>query len=101
MAASPARTHTGTSTVRGLALFDRGAMTAVAGIARLPGEAPPAQDRSMFVCRVTDADAGLTHCLEHGASPVADACERPDWDPTLRTAHVRDPEGHLTLLQSH
>ncbi|MFJ7494364.1 VOC family protein [Streptomyces sp. NPDC097727] len=84
-----------------LVLFDRGAMAAVAGTAGLPGEAPPTQDRSMFVCRVADVAAGLTHCLEHGASPVAGACDRPDGGPTLRTAHVRDPEGHLIELQSY
>ncbi|MFG2629892.1 VOC family protein [Streptomyces sp. NPDC048473] len=84
-----------------LVLFDRGAMAAVAKTAGLPVEASPAQDRSMFVCRVADVDAGLALCLEHGASPVAGACDRPDWGPTLRTAHVRDPEGYLIELQSY
>ncbi|MFE7615867.1 VOC family protein [Streptomyces sp. NPDC057496] len=84
-----------------LALFDRGVMAAVTGTAGLPAAAPPAQDRSMFVCRVSDVDAGLALCLEHGANPVAGACDRPDWGPGLRTAHVRDPEGHLIELQSY
>lgn len=84
-----------------LVLFDRGAMAAVAGTGHLPAEAPASQDRSMFVCRVADVDAALAHCLAHGAAPVAGACDRPEWGPGLRTAHARDPEGHLIELQSY
>ncbi|MFB7224248.1 glyoxalase/bleomycin resistance/extradiol dioxygenase family protein [Streptomyces sp. NPDC056227] len=84
-----------------LVLFDRGAMATVAGTADPPATAPPAQDSSMFVCRVTDVDTGLALCLEHGASLVAGSCDRPGWGPNLRTAHVRDPEGHLIELQSY
>ncbi|MFJ7256434.1 VOC family protein [Streptomyces sp. NPDC098085] len=84
-----------------LVLFDRDAMAAVIGTADLPAEAPPAQDRSMFVCRVPDVDSGLAHSLRHGASAVVGARDRPEWGPTLRTAHVRDPEGHLIELQSY
>ncbi|MET9657801.1 glyoxalase/bleomycin resistance/extradiol dioxygenase family protein [Streptomyces sp. NPDC006510] len=84
-----------------LVLFDRGAMAAVTGAAGLPAEAPPAQDRSMFVCRVADVDASLALCLAHGAAHVAGACDRPEWGPGLRTAHVRDPDGCLIELQSY
>ncbi|MFF8917263.1 VOC family protein [Streptomyces sp. NPDC015032] len=84
-----------------LVLFDRGAMSAVIGTMDLPTETPPGQDRAMFVCRVPDVDSALARCLRHGAAAAAAACDRPDWGPTLRTAHVRDPEGHLIELQSY
>ncbi|THA68655.1 glyoxalase/bleomycin resistance/extradiol dioxygenase family protein [Streptomyces sp. A0958] len=84
-----------------LVLFDRSAMAVATGTTHLPSDAPPAQDRSMFVCRVDDVDAGLAVCIAHGAEPVAPACDRPEWGPGLRTAHVRDPEGHLIELQSY
>ncbi|GHG61129.1 VOC family protein [Streptomyces griseocarneus] len=84
-----------------LALFDRAAMAAVAGTTVLPAGPSAAQDRVMFVCRVRDVDAALALCLRHGASPVAPATDRPDWGPDLRTAHLRDPEGHLIELQSY
>ncbi|MGW2180281.1 hypothetical protein ACWCXX_19660 [Streptomyces sp. NPDC001732] len=76
-------------------------MAAVTGGVGLPAVAPPAQDRSMFVCRVADVDAGPMFCLEHGAALVAGACDRPDWGPGLRPAHVRDPEGRLIELQPY
>ncbi len=84
-----------------LALFDRAATAAVAGTSALPAEPSPAQDRTMFVCRVPDVDAGLELCLQHGASEVAGATDRPEWGPNLRTAHLRDPEGNLIELQSY
>ncbi|MFK0100391.1 MULTISPECIES: VOC family protein [unclassified Streptomyces] len=84
-----------------LVLFDRSAMASVAGTKHLPADPPPAQDRSMFVLRVADVDAGLALCLGHGAELTAPACDRPEWGPGLRTAHVRDPEGHLVELQSY
>lgn len=84
-----------------LVLFDRSMMASVAGTAALPADAPPAQDRTMFVCRVPDVDAGFTLCLKHGATPVATPTDRPEWGPNLRTAHLRDPEGNLIELQSY
>ena len=84
-----------------LVLFDRGAMAAVTGTDGLPADAPQAQDRSMFVCRVDDVDAGLALCLARGAELTAPARDRPEWGPGLRTAHVRDPEGNLVELQSY
>ena len=59
------------------------------------------RDKVMFVCRVDDLDAGAELGLRHGATLVAPATDRPDWGPTLRTAHLRDPEGHLIELQSY
>lgn len=84
-----------------LVLFGRAAMAAVAGTADLPKAAAPAQDHVMFVCRVADVDAGTEQCVRHGATLVAPPTDRPDWGPTLRTAHLRDPEGNLIELQSY
>ena len=84
-----------------LVLFDRSMMAATAGTEGLPETAAPAQDRTMFVCRVDDVDAGADLCVRHGATLVAPPTDRPDWGPTLRTAHLRDPEGNLIELQSY
>ncbi|GLZ10131.1 extradiol dioxygenase [Actinomadura sp. NBRC 104425] len=84
-----------------LVLFDRAAMAAVAGTSGLPAQAPAAQDRVMFAGRVDDVDEAYDVCLRHGATPVAPPADRPEWGPTLRTAHVRDPEGNLLELQSY
>jgi predicted enzyme related to lactoylglutathione lyase len=83
-----------------LILFDRTAMAALAGTQNLPAAAP-AQDHTMFVCRVKDVDAGAELCARHGATPVAGPTDRPEWGPTMRTAHLRDPEGNLIELQSY
>lgn len=82
-------------------LFDRSAMAAVVGTGELPAQAPPSQDRAMLVSRVEDVDAGYALCLAHGARSVVPPTDRPDWGPTMRTAHVRDPEGILIELQSY
>ena len=84
-----------------LTLFSRSAIAAAMGTAQLPSSAPPAQDSTMLVCRVDDVDAGLALCLAHGAALAAEATDRPDWGPNLRTAHLRDPEGNLIELQSY
>ena len=84
-----------------LVLFDRSRMAATAGTEGLPETAAPSQDRTMFVCRVDDVDAGADLCVRHGATLVVPPTDRPDWGPTLRTAHLRDPEGNLIELQSY
>ncbi|GAA1243722.1 hypothetical protein GCM10009665_38170 [Kitasatospora nipponensis] len=84
-----------------LVLFDRAALAATVGTAALPPAAPPAQDAAMLVSRVPDVAAALAFCLAHGGSEVVGPTDRPDWGPTLRTAHLRDPEGTLVELQSY
>nr|WSW48330.1 glyoxalase/bleomycin resistance/extradiol dioxygenase family protein [Streptomyces sp. NBC_01001] len=80
-----------------LALFDRTAMAATA----VPlGPAGP-DDRTMLVSRVPDVDAAYAACLARGATPAGPPADRPEWGPTLRSAHVRDPEGNLWELQSY
>ncbi|WP_327292295.1 VOC family protein [Streptomyces sp. NBC_01198] len=78
-----------------LALIERTAAAA------LTGEASPGGDRGMLVSRVPDVAAGYELCLRHGGRPVAGPAARPEWGPTMRTAHVRDPDGNLWELQSY
>lgn len=82
-------------------LFDRAAMAAAVGSAELPSAGGPAQDGFMVVMRVPDVDKALATCLANGGALVTPATDRPEWGPTLRTAHLRDPEGYLIELQSY
>src|SRR5882762_5415948 len=84
-----------------LILFDRAMMARLVGTSDLPVDAAPAQDHTMFVCRVGNVDAGTALCVRNGATLVVAPTERPEWGPTLRTAHLRDPEGNLIELQSY
>ncbi|MFD8479516.1 VOC family protein [Kitasatospora sp. NPDC059673] len=83
-----------------LVLFDRAAMAATLGTAPAPSDVPPA-DTGMFVCRVADVDAAFALCLAHGGTAVLPPTDRPEWGPTLRSAHLRDPQGTLIELQSY
>lgn len=78
-----------------LALIARGA------VAHLTGGEPATGDRGMLVSRVADVDAGYALCLRHGGVAVAGPAARPEWGPTMRTAHLRDPDGNLWELQSY
>ncbi|MBD0674293.1 VOC family protein [Streptomyces sp. CBMA156] len=85
-----------------LVLYDRSAMAAALGTTGLPVRpAAPAQDTAMLVFRVDDVDAALDLCLRHGGTLAAPAADRPEWGPNLRSAHLRDPDGHLVELQSY
>ena len=84
-----------------LSLFDRSAMAAAVGDVTPSCATDPAVGAVMLVCRVEDVDAALAVCLRHGASVVTGATDRPEWGPTLRTAHLRDPEGNMMELQSY
>lgn len=84
-----------------LALYDRAALAATIGTAGLPSTASPSQDAGMLVFRVDDVATAFDLCRTHGAAPVTEPSDRPDWGPTLRTAHVRAPGGTLIELQSY
>ena len=84
-----------------LVLFDRALLARLAGTSDLPADAAPAQDRTMFVCRVADVDAGAELCVRSGATLVVGPTDRPEWGSSTRTAHLRDPEGNLIELQSY
>ncbi|MEV4011598.1 VOC family protein [Nonomuraea angiospora] len=86
----------------GLVLFSRDRLAATVGTADLPQAAQDtAQDTAMLVMKVDDVDAAAACLVRHGATVVAPPQDRPDWAPTLRTAHLRDPEGNLIELQSY
>ena len=55
----------------------------------------------MLVCLVGDVEAGVELSVRHGATLAVPPTDRPEWGPTLRTAHLRDPEGNLIELQSY
>ncbi len=84
-----------------LSLFDRGLLAATVGTAALPVTPAAAQDGAMLVFRVDEVDRALDLCLRHGGAPVVGPTDRPEWGPSLRTAHLRDPEGRLIELQSY
>ncbi|MEU4115626.1 VOC family protein [Kitasatospora sp. NPDC028055] len=85
-----------------LSLYDRAAMSATLGTTGLPARpATPTQDTAMLVFRVDDVDKALALCLQHGGVLAVPATDRPEWGPDLRSAHLRDPEGHLIELQSY
>ncbi|MEV7013942.1 VOC family protein [Streptosporangium sp. NPDC051022] len=83
-----------------LSLYDRAAMAAAAG-APAPLPRPREQDVLALVLRVTDVDDAVRVCERHGGVLAAPARDRPEWGPTLRTAHLRDPDGNLVELQSY
>ncbi|MGW2248817.1 VOC family protein [Kitasatospora sp. NPDC001660] len=83
-----------------LVLYDRAAMAATLGTTDLPLRAA-AQDSAMLVLRVDDVDKALALCLAHGGTLAVPATDRPEWGPNLRSAHLRDPDGHLIELQSY
>ncbi|MBB5777696.1 VOC family protein [Nonomuraea jabiensis] len=86
----------------GLVLFSRDRLAAAVGTADLPQAAQDtAQDTAMLVMKVDDVDAAADVLARHGATVAAPPQDRPDWAPTLRTAHLRDPEGNLIELQSY
>jgi catechol 2,3-dioxygenase-like lactoylglutathione lyase family enzyme len=96
-----------------LMLLDRGAMAEVVGTRSLPtdpptdppadppADLPVAQDRAMLVSRVPDVAAAYDVALRNGGTPVVPPADRPEWGPTMRTAHLRDPEGNLLEFQSY
>ncbi|WP_030192605.1 VOC family protein [Streptomyces sp. NRRL S-87] len=78
-----------------IALFDRAAMAASMAV-----EPPPAGG-ALLVSRVADVADAFARCVARGATEVGPPTPRPAWGPTMRTAHVRDPEGNLWELQSY
>jgi predicted enzyme related to lactoylglutathione lyase len=81
----------------GLVLYGRARIAEIVGAARPPATS---QDTAMLVMKVDDVDAAAGCLTRHGAVIVAPPQDRPEWGPTLRTAHLRDPEGNLIELQS-
>ncbi len=83
-----------------LVLYERAAMAEAIG-APVPLPRPREQDGLALVLRVDDVDEAVRVCERYGGTLVAAARNRPDWGPTLRAAHLRDPDGNLVELQSY
>jgi predicted enzyme related to lactoylglutathione lyase len=88
-----------------LAVMGRARMEAATGTdtGAGAGASPTASGRgqAMLVFRVDDVDTAAKTLAGLGAAEVAPPTDRPDWGPTMRTAHLRDPEGTLLELQSY
>jgi catechol 2,3-dioxygenase-like lactoylglutathione lyase family enzyme len=75
-----------------IGLFDRDLMADALGLDPGPAVAPHA---SVIVLRVEDVDAAVATLRGRGLA-LEDAQDRPDWG--VRTAYLRDPDGHLIEL---
>ncbi|MER7131390.1 VOC family protein [Streptosporangium saharense] len=86
-----------------LALYGRAAMAADLGAPVPDGRG--SRDATVLVLRVSAAEgaleAAVESCGRYGGALVAAVRERPEWGPTLRAAHLRDPDGNLVELQSY
>lgn len=79
-----------------LAVTARRVMAVVPGVdAEAGGQAA---DRFMLVFEVEDVDARAAALKARGVKLIAEPVDRPDW--TVRTAHLRDPEGNLIEINT-
>ncbi|WP_169950117.1 VOC family protein [Microbispora sp. H11081] len=79
-----------------LALLDREMLAKVTGVDLGGG-----RDGTMLVLTVDDVDRAAAVGAACGGRVVAPPSARPEWGPTCRTAHLRDPDGNLLELQSY
>ncbi|WP_182880220.1 VOC family protein [Microbispora sp. H10949] len=91
-----------------LALLDREMLARVTGIAlgsasdgESDGESGGGRDGTMLVLTVDDVDRAAAVAAAAGGRVVAPPVARPEWGPTCRTAHLRDPDGNLLEIQSY
>ncbi|MBO4271654.1 VOC family protein [Microbispora triticiradicis] len=91
-----------------LALLDREMLARVTGIALgtasgggSGGESGGGRDGTMLVLTVDDVGRAAAVAAAGGGSVVAPPVARPEWGPTCRTAHLRDPDGNLLEIQSY
>jgi catechol 2,3-dioxygenase-like lactoylglutathione lyase family enzyme len=75
-----------------LALFNRQAMAEVVGTNDLPLDAS-AQDRVALIFTVDDVDSTVEQLKSQSVSIVLEPRDYPDWG--IRSAYLRDPDGHL------
>ncbi|KAB8184579.1 VOC family protein [Microbispora catharanthi] len=79
-----------------LALLDREMLAKVTGV-----DLDGGRDGTMLVLTVDDVDRAAAVGAANGGRVVAPPSARPEWGPTCRTAHLRDPDGNLLELQSY
>lgn len=74
-----------------LAITARSILAVVPGVSAEAGASTP--EHLMLVFQVADVDAEAAALKRRGAQLIAEPVDRPEW--TVRTAHLRDPEGNL------
>lgn len=79
-----------------LAVTARRVIAEIPGVSVAAGNAGP--ERFMLVFEVDDVDAQAAALAGRGARLVAEPVDRPAW--TVRTAHLRDPEGNLIEINT-
>ena len=79
-----------------LALVARQVIAAVPGVGAEAGPAAP--ERFMLVFETDDVDKQAAALKGCGVTLVAEPADRPDW--SVRTAHLRDPEGNLIEINT-
>lgn len=79
-----------------LAVTARRVMAEVPGVSAAAGNEGP--ERFMLVFEVDDVDTRVAALKGRGAQLVAEPVDRPAW--TVRTAHLRDPEGNLIEINT-
>lgn len=75
-----------------ISLFDKAEMSQAVGTHQLPS-AGPVKDAVCLVFAVTDVDAACTELAAKGIRLEVYPTDHEDWG--IRTAHFRDPDGHL------
>lgn len=75
-----------------ISLFDQAEMSATLGTSNLPVEAA-AQDKVCLIFAVANVDAACEQLCAKGVTLTILPTDHVDWG--IRTAHFRDPDGHL------
>ena len=80
---------------QGIALFARSLMAEAVGSADVPAGF---QDSAVLVLATKDVDEAANALRAKGVVLAAEPTDRPLWG--IRTAHFRDPDGHLIEVNS-
>lgn len=80
---------------QGIALFARSLMADAVGSTSAPGDA---QDTAVLVLAANNVDEAAEILRSKGVVLVTGPSDRPLWG--IRTAHFRDPDGHLIEINS-
>lgn len=75
-----------------ISLFDKAEMSATLGTTSKPVEAEM-QDTICLTFSVDHVDEFCEHLKQCGITLLTEPTDHPDWG--IRTAHFRDPDGHL------
>ncbi len=80
---------------QGIALFTRALMAEAVGSEDAPVDA---QDAAVLVLATANVDEAADALRAKGVQLVTEPTDRPLWG--IRTAHFRDPDGHLVEINS-